>query len=276
MDFLPEQEQILTRLPNRLAAFGLGPLWQWIKHHHTKDLGYHNRTHLKVVAAVAAHLADLNGSDIRLAIIAGMFHDFQHTGEGPDSKNVKIAIAGLRRAWSMRIVDLTDAEFRTVQHAILCTTYEDGQFLYEPISALEEAVRDADLWNINLNPTNARHMILGLGRELGLWNATTLGHGIDLTEQFLSKVIWYTAEGQAHSVHVRTRLNVIRSLDPSVAYVQQYYEAQNSRGHPQTYDESGTPVCLQCHNSVQENRGEGDACSSCRTVFLMECEHDNL
>lgn len=104
---------------------------------------YHNARHIVGMTEVATNIylrEDPEGRDLDLIYLAGMFHDFGHTGgKESDEKNIEIACSELFR-WSQGM-NLGDLPKRAIA-AIRCTQFP---FVRGPSNLAEKCLRDADL-----------------------------------------------------------------------------------------------------------------------------------
>lgn len=208
---LPVKEERMITLHRALKQFDLECAWEYVKEAHTDGLGYHNLDHIEIAMMTAQYLACAEGGNIRLAIITAMVHDLQHTGKGPDADNVERAIFCLHDLISCEDPKfLSKMEQNIVEQAVRCTMFAEGKFPIAPRTLQDRIMRDADLWNIHLEPKNACHMILGLGKELGAWNESTLAQGIENTVAFYKTVTWHTHTGLMLAERVDSRAEELR------------------------------------------------------------------
>ncbi|MFE6967118.1 HD domain-containing protein [Agromyces sp. NPDC057679] len=121
-------------------------------------LPFHGFQHLVTVAlnAGAAALHErLPDDQVRAAVIAGLWHDFDHQGDPDDRVNIGAAISGYRNL-SPDVVD------PLVVAAIEATLFPHTP----PASTLAAVMQDADALQ-TLEPDGARFMV-ALERELGV------------------------------------------------------------------------------------------------------------
>lgn len=171
-----------------VKKLGLEKLWHYVHEHHTKGLGYHNLNHIRTVTGMAYELAILEGADVYVCVITAMFHDIGHQGRGGphDADNIQIALNHLTLAYGL-------PTHPGVQRALIATQYDGHDFPNTPITLEDKVLRDADLCLPFLAPDNARTLMTGLGKELGLWDEHTLySKGLPDSIDFYAGVRWQT------------------------------------------------------------------------------------
>ncbi|SMH64614.1 protein of unknown function [Acidithiobacillus ferrivorans] len=135
---------------------------------------YHNLQHCALVGKAAVFYgmeAGLGCKDLVALGLAGLFHDFDHSGKPldvlPDRENIQKALQRFQKYSNTRFLK---ADFsRTVRRIIANTEVQkvNGQIWFqEPTGELEMFIRDADVSQL-LFP-EGREMQAGLAREMGL------------------------------------------------------------------------------------------------------------
>lgn len=134
-----------------------------LKENSSNILPYHNFYHILCVSYNAQAIATSLGlfqEEIRLLMLAALFHDFNHSGgKLPDSENVKNAIASFLEHSSE-----TEEDNNFVVEIIKATEYpyvikEDELSLYQKI------IRDADLMQV-FEKNYLQQNVFGLMQEL--------------------------------------------------------------------------------------------------------------
>jgi hypothetical protein len=132
-----------------------------IKYNSGNDNPYHNFAHTLAVVKNVYKLSILRGidySDIKLMVIAALYHDFNHTG-GASSDSINISTA-------MEAVDkrcqATYPQKVFIKHLIACTEFP---FKEQELDECQKVFRDADLMQW-LEPDFIQHVLFGLNSEL--------------------------------------------------------------------------------------------------------------
>jgi hypothetical protein len=105
---------------------------------------------------------------MRILLIAALFHDFDHTGRpypgenDPDGINIEIAIAGLRRYLAPE-----DNPLKPKIEALIDATHFPYKIDSEKLDLLGNIIRDADLAQA-LSPVWIQQVVIGLARESGV------------------------------------------------------------------------------------------------------------
>jgi len=147
------------------------------------SLPYHNNEHNYVFAVNAYDIGvqlGYNSYDLRHLLVAGIFHDYDHTGTaGPDSDNIRKALKFIDFYEVFFSVEckLTPAYLKQLIQA----TENPGRQMYRPV---EQIMRDADMMGWCEQDTSS--MMSGLSKELGI---PVTAHS---TKQFLSNLRIYT------------------------------------------------------------------------------------
>jgi hypothetical protein len=134
---------------------------------------YHNFRHTLHVSwlcyeACRYYRTELTARQMRILLIAALFHDFDHPGQphpgepDPDKINIDIAIAGLRR----HIVPQDRALLPEIE-AVIEATHFPYKIAAEQLDLLSKIIRDADLAQA-LSPTWIQQVVIGLAREWGM------------------------------------------------------------------------------------------------------------
>ena len=109
---------------------------------------YHNNDHIYTVVyhSVAAATADgIAHEEMRLLVVAALFHDYAHSGGATDdAANIQRALAGLVVARTKQAFTVTESGMQQIVDAIH-STYFDGTKFPNPPHALGKYLRDADL-----------------------------------------------------------------------------------------------------------------------------------
>lgn len=170
---------------------------------------YHNIRHCESVAKVAVFYSmetGLERNDLVALGLAGLFHDFDHSGEPldifPDRENIKRALQGFQNYSNTHFLkaDLS----RTVSRIIANTEVQkiDGQIQFqEPTGELGMPIRDADVTQLLFS--EGREMQEGLAQEMGLpFNPVFRMKAVD----FLYGVRLYTEPSQRRRASMQSFL----------------------------------------------------------------------
>lgn len=161
-----------------------------------RNLRYHNTEHCFTVARLCHNLASLDSCyftdwEMKMMIAAAMFHDFDHTGRDPDSRNIELAVSGMRHFFA----DSSETDKTVMEELIRVTEYP---FVREPTSNMQRVIRDADLLHV-YEPNHVETSIYGLRYEI----EDQLGYDIPIVDfvatnkEFVSNIRWYTVVGKA-------------------------------------------------------------------------------
>jgi hypothetical protein len=225
----------------RLEQLGLGHALQYVlKNNPSAHLPYHSTTHCLTVADGCMTLADMEGvegKDKKILALAGLFHDFNHSGgQLADVQNIERAIVGLnefaeetREEWdeldhkqSMKDIEPLTADhydrkaLATQKYISISDAYEAGEliqvtewtgvFPHDPVGIQQEILRDADLLQL-FEPNCARVALIGLRTEIAKG-----GPLMDLQEflikqvEFIRGVHFYTASANRITKYARQEL----------------------------------------------------------------------
>jgi len=166
-----------------LMAYELGLeayFWHVLKGNPAKTLPYHSNQHLFTVAlngALSAKDENLDFHTVKNLFIAGLYHDWNHTGTSDEGKNIPAALAGFRNAMKIPTLQLGKAEVWDVERLISATDSRRDKSI--PLLADERIIRDADLsqWA----EPDYEAFLEGLSEEFGT-DVTA-----ETTKQFLSQ-----------------------------------------------------------------------------------------
>ena len=162
---------------------------------------YHNPAHCKRVALRLAELLMASNEldlmyqiefDLQQGIVAALFHDFRHTGHGPDSRNIEIAVNGLLEAECVKdYFGEGNETIAIIADAIRCTEFKQG-FPVEPYTRVQCALRDADVME-SCEPNGVKYVLFDLAEEMGV----EVADAIHMQIGFLQQVQMYTEAGKA-------------------------------------------------------------------------------
>jgi hypothetical protein len=186
----------LAMLEATAEEYGLTTILRYIqKAQFETHNAYHNADHCIRVALRFAELMSASGwrlkHDVTTGMIAAFFHDFGHTGKGPDINNIEIAVKGMYGAQPVQDYFGRSQHIATVEKAIRCTEFRDGGFPIEPTSILECCLRDADLME-SMEPHCIQYVMHDLCEEMGV----TIMDAIPRQIAFLQNAVMYTQAGE--------------------------------------------------------------------------------
>jgi len=154
---------------------------------------YHNVDHCIRVAHRCLELFAAMGwrlrHEISQTLCAALFHDFGHTGGGPDSKNIQIAIHGLRQAECVQDY-FGGVSLGRIENMIRCTEFAHG-FPNPPQNLMEKVLRDADLME-SCEPRCVQHVMFDLCEEMNV----DVADAIELQIGFLKQAKMFTDPGK--------------------------------------------------------------------------------
>ncbi|MCK9234700.1 MAG: hypothetical protein M0R77_00130 [Gammaproteobacteria bacterium] len=168
------------------------------------DQPYHNLLHMVCVADIAYQIALASKSefDVVSLLLAGLFHDSNHSGGfAADDTNIRLATNSLRRV-TINAVHYNDEaldEFWKLivkaQRIIVETEYMNGKFTHEPTTFESMCIRDADLLMV-ATPYFKDIFFPGLVEEMKV----SLGKDFSMTYEdnlnWLKKQVFYTEAGK--------------------------------------------------------------------------------
>jgi 3'5'-cyclic nucleotide phosphodiesterase len=131
---------------------------------------YHNFRHMLHVLwlchkACRYYRDRLTPRQMRILLIAALFHDFDHTGcphpeeEDPDGINIAIAISGLRRH-----ILTNEREILPAIEVLVEATHSPYKISGDKLDLLGQIIRDADLAQA-LSPVWIQQVVIGLAQE---------------------------------------------------------------------------------------------------------------
>lgn len=155
----------------------LGYFFKW----NESTAEYHNNYHATCVALncyEGACYEGLSESQTKTTVLAGIFHDFNHSGGTlTDDKNIERAVFGLSNAYTEEVIRglgiastlpknqyLTENEFTETIQTLVVTKYP-----YEktPTTKMQQIIRDADLMQpYEDNPVTLKLQYVGLHTEI--------------------------------------------------------------------------------------------------------------
>lgn len=134
---------------------GLVNYLQYFFEHNKSTAEYHNNYHAICVALNCCEGAlhqKLSDSEVKTTVLAGIFHDFNHSGgTETDDKNIERAVRGLSSAYITQIPEqlsgktktyLTSDEFTQTIQTLAVTKYP---YEKSPVTIMQMIIRDADL-----------------------------------------------------------------------------------------------------------------------------------
>lgn len=156
-----------TMVAIKLRELGLNPghLIVITEVNPSRSLPYHNSHHCLSVALNAEEGARFTGlgiEDRRTLFIAGLYHDFNHSGgANPDSVNVADAAAHMK-AWCRLLEDFTEGQLESIHTTILSTRWPYDEVPGET-TMVEDILCDADL--MQWTEPDTKDFMEGLGAE---------------------------------------------------------------------------------------------------------------
>jgi len=221
-------KEMRTMTLGRLGALracqvaGLEPFFHFFDEYNPSLLApYHNAYHtycLVLNCFEGAFYERLFDDNRRILILAGLFHDFDHTeGREEDKVNIRKAIFGLSTAKKYARNNhcfITDEEFEVACELIRVTKYPYDR---EPETPLERIIRDADLMQpYEEDPTVLRKQFLGLKAEIEVRRPvmTNEEFGNGLHAWYIEHAHFYSLWGKEkqHKLHYGVRLDNLKEL----------------------------------------------------------------
>jgi hypothetical protein len=168
-------------------------LWEYAKN---LNHPYHNFRHILHVTYAVYRMCEhyvglglITPLQARFALIAALFHDFDHTGKpGPDSVNTARAIAGLHR----HVLD-EDRPYLGKMDGMIRDMEFPHQLPSASLSLLHRMLRDADMVQA-LDPVWLQEVVFGLAKERDVPPFEVLRQQVD----FLQKLEFHTGWAQKH------------------------------------------------------------------------------
>lgn len=203
MDLMKVNEDRVKEVERILDVLGLDRdhLYYVMYDNPSRDLPYHNSQHLLTVAKNCYEGGVVEGLDntiLRLLVLAGLYHDWDHSGDSTvnDIVNIKRSIVGLRKC--MRVerwnayIDFEKDE-KTVASLILATqTPVPNYFKPERAPLPYKIIRDAD--SLQVTEPDTALWVYGLEEELHKYG------GIDASVDFIMRHHFYTNWGLSRSI----------------------------------------------------------------------------
>lgn len=173
------------------------PFHHAVQNNRSADAPYHNKYHIAFMTNRALDMLVIESDftiysdDMRVLLIAGMFHDVNHSmGKEADSYNIQEAIRTLNECPDYPHSYLNER----IESAIRCTEFP---FQREPIGLVEKCLRDSDLMTIT-EVSGAYALMYGLREELrhkrGFIPFSEL---LDMHKSFLDKAEFFTDTGKS-------------------------------------------------------------------------------
>ena len=162
---------------------------------------YHNIQHCELVAKISilyGMKAGLKSNDLLIIGVAGLFHDFNHSGKlldaVPDKENIQRALYGFQKYSNTRLISF---EFYQKIHQIITNTEVekiDGVIHFkEPVNEIGKFVRDADV--VQLLFDDGRKLQIGLAKEMCItWDSFFKVKAVD----FINNVHLFTEPAKQH------------------------------------------------------------------------------
>jgi hypothetical protein len=120
--------------------------WHVLHANPGRHLPYHNTQHLLVVAVNSVRAAadeGLTDDGMRTLFLAGLYHDWNHTGTADESKNIPAALEGFLEASDSFSPKIRSSDRLTVCELIAVT--DSRHEITKPLTDAERIIRDADL-----------------------------------------------------------------------------------------------------------------------------------
>lgn len=133
-------------------------------------LPYHNLNHIVVMCYHLLKCIQLYGishNDARLLLIAGLYHDWSHSGgKLTDKENVDIAISGMVCSFVFNEVEGNTNDIEEITNIIKATEYP-YVIPHDELSLLQKIIRDCDLL-MYFEDNWLHQVIMGLKEEMNL------------------------------------------------------------------------------------------------------------
>lgn len=188
------------------------------KKNHSNDLPYHNEYHsyqMVLNCFEGAQYQNIsNDHEIKILLIAALFHDFNHSGgKLSDADNIKIAITGLYTANDC--YELLNAD--SLNQCIKCIQYTQYPYIDTvPDTTLQCIIRDADLMSVYEETDSILlSQMQGLYSEICIQKPElTFNDFIEGNDKFLQNVIWQTGWGfeKAHQLYFDNKREYLKLL----------------------------------------------------------------
>lgn len=163
-------------------------------------LGYHNNTHMLVVAYLALEIINMESRNLGIevsledrydVVVAALMHDYAHRGCGPDNANIALAVNEVLRLHQEGELPST-CNLSEVIKLIQVTEYP---FVHTPTTLKEFAIRDADLLYVLFSDLDVPGAVDGLFLEM-CGDSEITQERINNQKKFYEDVTWYTATGR--------------------------------------------------------------------------------
>ncbi len=191
---------------------------------------YHNTTHCQLISLLAGRLMSYELSnnsyddidekirEIHKSNIAGLWHDFNHSGgQLSDRENIERAIKWMK-SHSNVTLNFSQKELDQICNAIRCTEYP---FVIEPVTLLDKVLRDADiLYGLIGDPIFALETSIRLYQEMTLKTPMTLVEFGERNREFRETCVYHTEAGRMMSQSLDRYWNegvfyTLQIVDPS-------------------------------------------------------------
>lgn len=185
-------------------TFGVMDLSEFIQKVHSSnpgtDLGYHNNTHMLVVAYLALEIINMEAQILETelllndrydVVVAGLMHDYAHQGHGPDAQNIEIAINEVKRLHEVGELP----PMCNVEEVIRLIRVTEYPFIHTPTDLKQFALRDADLLYVLFSDLDIPNVVDGLLLEM-YGDSEITQERIENQKKFYASVTWYTRTGQ--------------------------------------------------------------------------------
>lgn len=207
-----------------LNQFKLGPLWEYIQIFHPSGPKYHSLDHLSYVAAAATWIALRQGYDPKLACLAGMLHDYGHTGTSDDALNVRTALelAGglfqINKVSSTPLIPVTTEEFGILSTAIQATEFRatTKTWVMGPQNVLGQILRDADVWHPMGSVIASVTFLQSLKTEMSEYSkevaSMSLGDFVNANAEFFHTIEYFTSTGKLYQPTLEHQFKIIERV----------------------------------------------------------------
>lgn len=188
-------QQIVLNLTNE--SYLIKKAYKYVIYNNESNfLPYHNLSHLLNVAGWSYEiLKSVDATDIHrqyLMIVAGLFHDFNHSGgkEKDDHINIKYALAGFDnfiKDSNFAVPEFSDEDYKFIQTIIKYTKFPHESILEEDkeFELYIGIIRDADLLQMTCD-SYVPHVVLGLSKESNI----SIEDMIKSQSKFIDSIKW--------------------------------------------------------------------------------------
>lgn len=169
---------------------------------------HHCMTVTKYLNEGVDYYVDYMGKDRRSILVAGMFHDVNHSmGAEKDEVNVKKAILSFNSFYESNRESLE----LHINKDLVCSMIKATQYPYvindDDLTLHQKLIRDADIM-IPLEPDWFQNTMVGLSTEIGINDISKM---VDLNIEFHKKVVMRTDWGK--EIHERNWPELIKKLE---------------------------------------------------------------